>query len=63
MMNQTYYDYQIKPIIKTMKESNGMALITVVTNSPGCDNPHASTWLSVSAEQLKAILKILNTTI
>jgi hypothetical protein len=63
MMNQTYYDYQVKPIIKTMRSDNKMALMAVVTTANDTSSPHASTWLQISADQLEGILKILNTTI
>lgn len=63
MMNQTYYDYQLKPVIQTMEKNESEALFAVITSNPDNSNPHASTWISISANQLKAILKVLNTTI
>ena len=46
MMNQTYYDYQLKPLIETMTEKDTLALLTVVTAPGGTsDNPHASNWV------------------
>jgi len=59
MMHQTYYDYQLKPIIKAAEKTDMPASLKVRFDPEVTE----SNWMHISAEQLKAILHILNTTI
>jgi hypothetical protein len=59
MMNMTYYDYMIKPVIKQAEKSKYMAKLHIGY----AEGPLCTPTFDVSVEQLKEILKILNTTI
>jgi hypothetical protein len=59
MNHTTYYDDQIKPIIKESKKSEYKAAMQIVAP----ESQLRTKWIHITHEQLESVLKTLNTTI